>query len=107
MPRAKEPTVAWSYDYEHGSSQNHYTLGKINNNSLYHLKWSTNSIFQTFLVFFYFCSFLFLGPQPRQVEVPRLRVESELQLLAYATATVVPDGSHLQPTPQLLAALDP
>ena len=37
--------------------------------------------------------------------VSRLRVESELQLLVYTTAT----GSepHLQPTPQLTAAPDP
>ena len=42
------------------------------------------------------------------VEVPRLGVKSELQLLAYTTA----HGStrselHLQPTPQLTAMLDP
>ena len=29
------------------------------------------------------------------MEVPRLRVESELQLPAYATATAVPDLSHI------------
>ena len=34
--------------------------------------------------FFFFC---FLGPHPRHMEVPRLRVESELQLLAYTTVT--------------------
>ena len=37
--------------------------------------------------FFFFC---FLGPHPWHMEVPRLRVESELQLLAYATATSDP-----------------
>ena len=38
----------------------------------------------------YFCllfCFVFSGPHPRRMEVPRLRVESELQLPAYATAT--------------------
>ena len=29
------------------------------------------------------------------MEVPRLRVESELQLLAYATATAMRDPSHV------------
>ena len=36
------------------------------------------------------------------MEVPRLGVESELQLPAYTTATATLDPSrHLQPTPQL------
>ena len=34
----------------------------------------------------FFCFVLFSGPYLQHVEVPRLRVESELQLLAYATA---------------------
>ena len=37
----------------------------------------------------------FLRPHPRQMEFPRLGVESELQLLADATATAMPDP---QPT---------
>ena len=37
----------------------------------------------------------FLGPNPRHVEVPRLGVESELQLPAYATATAMPDPSRI------------
>ena len=37
-------------------------------------------------LFFSFFSFCFLGPQPWYMEVPRLRVKSELQLLAYTTA---------------------
>ena len=39
--------------------------------------------------------FFFLGPHLRQMEVPRLGVESELQLLAYATATATPDLSFI------------
>ena len=31
----------------------------------------------------------------QHVEVPRLGVESELQLLAYAIATAMPDPSHV------------
>ena len=31
------------------------------------------------------------SPQPRHTEVPRLGVESELQLPAYTTATATPD----------------
>ena len=37
----------------------------------------------------------FLGPHLRHMEVPRLGVESELQLPAYATATATQDLSHL------------
>ena len=43
-----------------------------------------------------FCLFVclsFLGPHPRHMEVPRLRVESELQLLTYTTAIATPDPS--------------
>ena len=36
---------------------------------------------------FFFLSFVFLGPHPRHREVPRLGVQSELQLPAYTTAT--------------------
>ena len=43
------------------------------------------------LVFFFFCPFL--GPHLRHMEVPGL--ESELQLLAYGTATATLDPSHI------------
>ena len=39
--------------------------------------------------------FCFIGPHLWHMEVPRLGVESELQLLAYTTATATPDLSHL------------
>ena len=35
--------------------------------------------------------FIFLGPHPWHMEVPRVGVEWELQLLAYTTATAMPD----------------
>ena len=44
-----------------------------------------------FPLFFFFP--FFLGPHPWHMEVPRLGVESELQPLAYATATATPDSS--------------
>ena len=37
----------------------------------------------------------FLGLYLRHMEVPRLGVELELQLLAYITATATPDLSHV------------
>ena len=50
---------------------------------------------------------VFLGQHPQHMEIPRLGVESELQLPAYTTATAMQAGSephlHLQPTPQLVA----
>ena len=39
--------------------------------------------------------FLFLGPHLHHIEVPRLGVESELQLLAYTTATAMQDLSYI------------
>ena len=42
--------------------------------------------------FFFFC---FLGPHPQHMEVPRLRVASELQLPAYITATAMRDLSYV------------
>ena len=40
-----------------------------------------------------FFFFVFLGPHLQHMEVPRLGVKLELQLLAYATATAMPDPS--------------
>ena len=48
-----------------------------------------------FLPFFFFFFFCFLGSPLRRMEVPRLRVKSELQLQAYATATATQDLSHV------------
>ena len=42
-----------------------------------------------FLLFF----FVSLGPHLRHMEIPRLGIKSELQLLAYTTATARPDPS--------------
>ena len=39
--------------------------------------------------------FVFLAPHPWHMEVPRLGVELELQLLAYTSATVMPYLSHV------------
>ena len=39
--------------------------------------------------------FSFLGPPQRHMEVPRLGVQSELQLLVYTTATAMPHLSHV------------
>ena len=36
--------------------------------------------------FFFFFFLVFIGPQPQHMEVPRLGVESEVQLLAYTTS---------------------
>ena len=44
---------------------------------------------------FSFSFFVFLRLYPRQMEVPRLGVKSELQLQAYTTATAMWDPSHI------------
>ena len=41
-----------------------------------------------------FFIFIFLGPRWQHMEVPRLGVESELQLPVYTTAVAMPDLSH-------------
>ena len=48
-----------------------------------------------FLSFFFFFLVCFSGPHLRHMEVPRLGVESELQLPAYTTATATRDPSHV------------
>ena len=53
-----------------------------------------------FTLFLFFFSELHLWP----MEVPRLEVKLELQLLAHATATAMPDRSHIC---DLVAMLDP
>ena len=46
--------------------------------------------------FFFFFNFAFLlGPHPWHIEVPRLGVELELQLLDYAKATAIRELSHV------------
>ena len=48
-----------------------------------------------FRVGYFFLSFFLLWPHPRHMEVPRLGVESEPQLLAYPTATAMQDLNHI------------
>ena len=52
-------------------------------------------IFYFIYLFIYLFMYCFLGPHPQHVEVPRLGVQLELQLLAYATATAMEDLSHV------------
>ena len=47
------------------------------------------------LIYLFIYLFSFLGPQPRHMEVPRLEVKSEPQLLAYATVTAASDLSRI------------
>ena len=47
----------------------------------------------SFYLFIYL--FIYLGPHPQHMEVPRLGVKSELQVLAYTTATAMPDLNRI------------
>ena len=49
--------------------------------------------FGFWVFFWFFLPFFFLGPH--HMEVPRLGIESELQLPAYTTATAMWDLSHV------------
>ena len=57
----------------------------------------------------YLFIFVFLGPHPWHMEVPRLGVESELHEAAglHHSHSNVLSEPFVQPTTQLLAALDP
>ena len=57
-------------------------------------------------VFIFYLFFVFLGLHLKHMEVPRLGIQSELQLPVYATATAMQDPSHVWDTPQLMATLD-
>ena len=59
-------------------------------------EWQTISLWQKDAAFsFSFSFFFFLGPQPQCTEVPRLGVELELQVPAYAIAAATQDPSHV------------
>ena len=49
----------------------------------------------SFIFSFLYCCCWFLGPYPWLMDIPRLGSESELQLLAYATATETWDLSRI------------
>ena len=73
------------------------------------LLYSRNQHRKSTILFFFF--FGFLGPHPRHMEVPRLGVQSELQLTAYTIATAARDQSltcdlhHSSRRPQILNSL--
>ena len=55
---------------------------------------------QAVILFYYsFIYFVFLGPHLRHMEVPRLGVELELQLLTYHSHSNTRSEPHLQPVP--------
>ena len=73
----------------------YFPIGKLTKNS--NLAWLAHRIT---LLDFHLGAF-FLGLYPWHIEVPKLGVELELQLLAYATVTAMPDPSRvcdLQPS---------
>ena len=51
--------------------------------------------FNNFYLWIDFCSFVFLGPHLQHMEVARLGVKWEIELLAYATATATWDPSQV------------
>ena len=75
--------------------------------NLHHSSWPQHWIL---FFFFFFLSFVLLGPPPWHMEVPRLGVESELQLLAYTTAIATLDPRRvcdLYHSPQQCWTLNP
>ena len=72
-------------------SMGHGVFLKRWNLELWHLPHS----FMNYVFLFFGFVFCFLGLHPQHMEVPRLGVQSELQLPASATATAMPDPSHI------------
>ena len=63
--------------------------------------------FESYWFFVCFFFFVFLGPHLRYMEVPRLGVESEIQLQVYTTATAMPDPSCVSDLCHSSRQLDP
>ena len=61
----------------------------------FYLYLAINLVYNLFFYFFLGGDFFILGPHPQHREVPRLGVESELQLPAYSSATATPDQSPI------------
>ena len=60
------------------------------------------------LLKYYFLFFCFLGPHPRQMEVPKLGVKLELQAASlHHSHSNIRSKLRLWPTPQLMATPDP
>ena len=61
--------------------------------------WKYSNHIKSLMAFLFFISFLYLAfggrAAPRHVEVPRLGVQSELQLLGYTTAIATQNPSHI------------
>ena len=68
-----------------------YFIIKTKPNVFFH---SLHHCYHLFILLIYLFCF-FLRPHLRYMEVPRLGVQSELQLPAYTTATATPDPSHI------------
>ena len=88
--------------HDRDPSLQHYRPQDIRTIIIWFLIFLERWVFFIIYLFTYFC---FLGLHVRHMEIPRLGVELELQLLTYVTATATQDpGSepHLWPTPQLM-----
>ena len=81
----------WNYP-AHKNSPPHPILGPFTFwNGLHSISLNKSFFFNLFIFIFYI--FAFSGSHLQHMEVPRLGVKSELQLLAYATATAMPNLS--------------
>ena len=87
-PRASQPVFA-QLDQNHSHLLEGRVEGRLD--PLYYSKKYLHPFIQHPFFFFFF----FLGPHPWHMEVPRLGVQSELQLPAYARATATRDLSRI------------
>ena len=72
-----------------------FALTHSHKRSIYILSPSNRSQIATFIYFFIFFIFCFLGLYPQHMEVPGLRIELELQLLTYTPTTATSDPSRV------------
>ena len=67
----------------------------VTDSRIYLILFSINCLLFIFFFSFFLFFFIFLGLHPHHMKFPRLGVETDLQLLAYTTATTTRDPSHV------------
>ena len=84
----------WLWELLKSEYCSHLLLLKVVSTALSYFKANKTTVWKAQHFCFFVClSLLFLGPHLWHMEVPRLGVTLELQLLAYATATATLDPS--------------
>ena len=91
-PRHKK-SINIIHEFNRMEGRNHVTISTDAEKSFFFLVLFPLSVCLLFPFSVLSCFVLFLGLHPWHMQIPRLGVELELQMLAYTTATATPDPS--------------